>query len=159
MFFFRKLFGLFFLGILIFGLLGVFGNLRHGRYQSAYQQGFFDGQQAAAKSSESAAEGSEGVTTAPSARRPGTNVYYRGHGLFLPSFGLMFCLVPLFFFGLFFAFFGKRRWHGHGRHRGHWGHGPCGPGPWRHRDGAEESTKEKSPDDIDDGPDEPIRQA
>ena len=44
--FFKKLFGLFFIGLLIFGLLGFFGRSSGSGYDSAYRQGFIDGQQA-----------------------------------------------------------------------------------------------------------------
>ena len=163
MFFFRKLFGLFFLGILVLGFLGLFGrggHGGHGRYQSAYHQGFIDGQQSVATNSEAAPAGAEKTTTATPNQIPGANVYFRGYGFFFPGFGLMFCLIPLFFFGLFFMVFGKRRRH----HRGHWGHhrrgqGPWGHGPCGHRMDREKSPQEKSPDDIDDGPDEPIMRA
>ncbi len=164
MFFFRKLFGLFFFGLLVFGLLGLFGGGRHGRTQSAYRQGFIDGQQAAAVGSEAAAEGAEGASTAVPQQMPGTNVYYRGHGFFLPGFGLLFCLIPFFFIGLFFMVFGRGGRHGHGRHRGPWGHhrggyGPWGQGPCGPKRSWQEEPKEKSPDDIDDGADEAIRRA
>lgn len=163
MFFFRKLFGLFFLGFLIFGLLGLFGGGRHGRTQAAYRQGFMDGQQAAAASKEAAPESAEEAAPVAPGNYPGANVYYRGHGFFFPGFGLMFCLIPFFFFGLFFMAFGKRRWHGRHHHRGQWGHyrghGPCGRGPWADKGARQDSSQEKSPDDIDDGPDEPIMRA
>jgi hypothetical protein len=156
MFFFRKLFGLFFLGLLLFGVLGFFGRSGQHRTQEAYQQGFMAGQQAAAASSETKAEGAQETMTTVPHRTPGANVYFRGHGFFFPSFGLLFCLVPLFMIGLLFTFGGKRRWHKHGHHPGHWGRGPCGPGRWGPHDGGEESAKEKSPEDIDDSQDEPV---
>jgi hypothetical protein len=164
MFFFRKLFGLFFFGLLIFGLLGLFGRGGHGRYQSAYNQGFIAGQQAAADSGEAAPEGSEGAAPAAPDNYPGANLYYRGHGFFFPGFGLLFCLVPFFLIGLFFMGFGKRRWHGHRHHRGHWGrhsrgHGCWGPGSRDQGKDTADSSQEKSPDDLDDGPDEPIMHA
>ncbi len=160
MFFFRKLFGLFFIGLLVFGLLGIFGRSGHRQYQEAYRQGYIDGQQAAA-SSEGTADGSQSTPKAVPDGVPGAHVFYRGHGFFFPGFGLLFCLIPLFFFGLFFMGMGKRR-----RHKGHWsdkhwGHGPCGPRGWDSRREREEAPKEKSPEDIDDGPgpDEPIYRA
>ena len=164
MFFFRKLFGLFFLGFIFLGILGLFGRGGHGRYQSAYQQGFIDGQQTAAASSEAAPAGAEETASAAPSQPPGTNVYYRGHGFFFPGSGLLFCLIPFFLMGLFFMAFGKRRWHGYHHHRGQRGHhrggyGPWGHGPCGHRKDWEDSPQEKSPDDIDDGPDEPIMRA
>jgi hypothetical protein len=164
MFFFRKLFGLFFFGLLIFGLLGVFGRGGNGRYQSAYRQGFIDGQQAAAAGKEAVPDGAEGAIPANPDGIPGAYMYYRGHGFFFPGFGLLFCLMPLFFLGLFFMAFGRHRRHGHRHQRGHWGHGPwghgpCGPNRWGHHESGQESPKEKSPEDIDDGPDEPIFRA
>ena len=164
MFFFRKLFGLFFFGLLIFGLLGLFGRGGHGRYQSAYQEGFTAGQRASAASNEAAPEGAEETTNAAPNQIPGANVYFRGHGFFFPGFGLLFCLTPFFLMGLFFMVFGKRRWHGHRHLRGHvghnkGGHGPWGHGPCGHRKHWQDSPQEKSPDDIDDGSEEPIMRA
>jgi hypothetical protein len=168
MFFFRKLFGLFFFGLLIFGMFGLLGRGGHGRYDEAYRQGFIDGQQATSDSGKAAPDTAGETTSAVPQSRPGANIYYRGHGFFFPGFGLFLCLIPLFMFGLFFMGFGKRRWHGHRHHRGPWGHhgrgrGPCGPGPWGRGEGAEDSAQdsgqEKSPDDIDDGSDEPIFRA
>ena len=164
MFFFRKLFGLFFLGILILGLFGFLGRGGYGRNQSAYQQGFLAGQQAAAASNEASPEGAGGTITAAPNQPAYENVYSRGHGFFFPGFALFFCLIPIFLLG-FFMIMGKRRWHGHRHHRGHWGHHRGGYGPWgqgpcgRHGEDWEDSPKEKSPDDIDDGPDEPIMRA
>lgn len=165
MWFFRKLFGLFFVGLLILGIFGFFGGGRHGRYQEAYSQGYIDGQRAAA-SSESAAEGAESAAKSVPDSVPGANVYYHGHSFFFPGFGLLFCLVPLLFFGLMFMGMGRRRWY-RGNHYGHWGRGswgydgPCGPRRWGSRSGWDEGVKEKSPEDIDDGPgaDEPIYRA
>jgi len=161
MFFFRKLFGLFFLGFIFLGLLGVFGRGGHGNDQSAYEQGFMAGQQAAAASNEAAVDGAAETASAAPSQPPGTNVYYRGHRFFFPGSGLLFCLMPFFLMGMFFMIFGKRRWHGHGHHRGRWGHhrGPWGQGPCGHRKEREDSPQEKSPDDIDDGADEPIMRA
>ena len=161
MFFFRKFFGLLFLGFLIFGILGLFGRAGAGRYHSAYQQGFIAGQQAAASSAGTAAEeAGESTTAVPNGYSyPGANVYWRGHGFFFPGFGLLFCLVPFFFLGLLFMGFGRRRWHGHHRHRGPCGHGSWKHGPRRHGEDWVDSSQEKSPDDIDDGPDEPIMRA
>ena len=170
MFFFRKLFGLLFMGFLLFGVLGFFGRASAGRYHSAYQQGFIAGQQAAAGGSEAAAASSEGAAaegaegSASAAAKgynyPGANVYWRGHGFFFPGFGLLFCLIPFFFLGLLFMGFGKRRhWHGHHRHRGPCGHGSWKDGPRRHDEDWVDSSQEKSPGDIDDGPDEPIMRA
>jgi len=141
--FFKKLFGLFFIGLLIFGLLGFFGRASGPRYDSAYRQGFIDGQQAAASS----VEGAEGAAKAVPDSASGTNIYYRGHDLFFPAPALLLCLVPLFAIGFMMMASGKRGRHGR---RGGWG--PCGPGrrPWKQ---WEESSSEKSPDDIDDGPD------
>lgn len=161
MFFFRKLFGLFFLGLLIFGLLGFFGRMGHGRYETAYQQGFIAGQQAAAAESGAAPEAGAAASGAVPGGYPGANVYFRGHGFFFPGFGLLLCLIPFFFIGLMFMVFGGRR--RHGRHR-HWRGGPpCGPRSWRQHERQEEDAKEKSPDDIDDGrdgrSDEPIMHA
>ena len=141
-----------------------FGRGGHGRYQSAYQQGFIDGRQAAAAGSEAAPKGAEAATAPVPNQIPGANVYYRGHGFFFPAFGLFFCLVPFFLMGLFFMAIGKRRWHGGRYHRGDWGYHKGGHGPWRHgpcgpRSDWEENPKEKSPDDIDDGSDEPIFRA
>mgnify|MGYP001818095503 CR=1 FL=1 len=159
MFFFRKLFGLFFVGLLIFGLWGLFGRAAAGRYQNAYQQGFVAGQQAAASSKEGVAAGAAEAAPAAPDGHQGTQVYYRGHSFFFPGFGLLFCLIPLFFLGLMFMGFGKRRWHKHGYRGGPWRHGPCGPGPRRYEAERADSPKEKSPDDIDDGPDEPVMRA
>ena len=161
MFFFGKLFKLFFLGFLILGILGFFGRGGHGRYQSAYQQGFIDGQQSAATSKAAVPDGVEGPVPVVPERNPGANIYYHGHGFFFPGFGLFFCLIPLFFLGMFFMGFGRRRWHGHHHHRGNWGpygsgRGPWGYGPCGHGKDEGGRTKEKSPDDIDDGSDEPI---
>lgn len=154
MFFFRKLFGLFFLGLLIWGLFGFFGRMGHGRYESAYQQGFIAGQQAAAAESGAVAETGGAVSSAVPSAAPGANVYFRGHGFFFPGFGLLLCLIPFFFIGLLSMAFGGRRRH---RRYRHWRGGPCGARSWRHEErweeGAEESGKEKSPDDIDDGRD------
>lgn len=150
MFFFRKLFGLFFMALLILGVFGLFGRMGHGRYESAYRQGFIAGQQAAAASDATAESGAAPVPAAPGAY-PGANVYFRGHGFFFPGFGLLLCLIPFFFIGLMFMAFGGRR--RHGRPYRHWRGGPCGPGPWRHHRRWEEKGKEKSPDDIDDGRD------
>ena len=162
--FFRKLFGLFFLGFILLGILGVFGRGGHGRYQSTYQQGFLDGQQVAAAQSAADPETAAGAPVPVPNQRPGADIYFRGHGFYFPGFGLLFCLIPFFFMGLFFMVFGKRRWHRHHHHRGGWGHrrggrppwkgGPCGP-----RRESPDSPQEKSPDDIDDGPDEPIMRA
>ena len=164
MFFFRKLFGLFFVGLLIFGLFGFIGRGGHGRYQSAYRQGFMDGQQAAVGSSEKGAEGGEETGSTVPVGTSGTQVYYRGHDFFFPGSVFLFCLLPLFFFGMVFMLFGKRRWRGHGQQRGWCGHsrgkhGPWGHGPWGPREDQEDSSQEKSPDDIDDGPDGPIMRA
>ena len=104
MFFFRKLFGLFFIGLLIFGLFGVFGRGGHHRTQEAYQQGFIAGQQAAA--AENTAEGAEGTTTTVPNQSAGTNIYYRGHGFFFPGSLLLFCLMPFFLLGFVFMLFG-----------------------------------------------------
>ncbi len=143
MFFFRKLLLLVFICLLIFGLFGVYGRSAGPGYESAYRQGFIDGQQAAAGGAESAA--------------PGTQIYYRGHDYFFPAPGLLLCLIPLFAIGFMMMAAGKHR---HGRHRG-WT--PCGPGhgSWKHGPWEQwgDSPKEKSPDDIDDGPDETIRYA
>ena len=164
MFFFRKLFGLFFLGFIFLGILGLFGRGGHGNRQSAYQQGFIDGQQMAAAGSEAAPEDAEGTTSAAPTQPPGTNIYYRGHGFFFPGSGLLFCLMPFFLMGMFFMVFGKRRWHGHRHHREYWGHhgggySPWGQGPCGHRKERGDSPQEKSRDDIDDGSDEPIMRA
>ena len=164
MFFFRKLFGLFFVGLLIFGLFGFIGRGRHGRTQSAYQQGFFDGQQAAAVNSEKGVESSEGTSTTAPVGTSGTQVYYRGHDFFFPGSVFLFCLMPLFFAGMLFMLFGKRRWHGQYAHHGRWGHhkggrGPWGPGPCGPRQDRQDDAKEKSPEDIDDGPDGPVMRA
>jgi len=161
MFFFRKLFGLFFLTLLILGVIGLFSRSGPDQYQAAYQEGFIAGQQAAVNSGQAAPAGVEESTTVAPTGQPGTQIFYRGHGFFFPGFGLLLCLMPLFFFGLLFMVFGKRR--RYGRH-GHWGHyrrgyGPCGPGPWGRRENWDDSPKEKSPEDIDDGSDEPIRHA
>lgn len=163
MFFFRKLFGLFFVGLLIFGLFGIFGRSGHHRYQEAYRQGYTDGQKSMTNS-EAAAEGAESAPKAVPDGVPGAHVFYRGHGFFFPGFGLLFCLIPLFFFGMFMMGMGKHhRRNGHRGHwkHGHWGHGPCGPRHWDRRDKQEDGPKEKSPEDIDDGPrqDEPIYRA
>ena len=148
MFFFRKLFGLFFLGLLVFGLFGAFGRGSGGRYEAAYRQGFVDGRQAAAE--ESAAVGT--AKTAVPGGTQGVNVYVRDHGFILPGSGfLLLCLVPWFAFGMMFMGAGRRR---HGRGGPH----PCGHGhgPWDHEG---RSSSEKSPDDIDDGPPEPAKYA
>lgn len=154
---FRKLFGLFFLGFLVFGLIGLFGRNSQGGYESAYRQGFIDGQKTAAAGNETVPEGAEGAASAA----PGTQVYYRDQSFFVPGPSPLLFLVPLFAFGLLFMRFAK-----HGRHgrRGGWGpHGPCGPGrgpwgppPWKQ---GEDSPGEKSPDDIDDGPGESVKYA
>ena len=151
---FRKLFGLFFVGLLVFSLIGFFGRNSQGGYESAYRQGFIDGQQSAVVSGEAAPEGAEGTTT----KAPGTQIYYRDQSFFVPGPSPLLFLGPLVAFGLLFMRFAK-----HGRHRG-WGpHGPCGPGrgpwgppPWKQ---GEDSPQEKSPDDIDDGPGESIKYA
>jgi hypothetical protein len=149
MFFFRKLMGLFFIGLLVFALLGLFGGRAGSGFDSAYRQGFIDGQQAATAGS----EGAEG--SVPSAKS-GTNIYYRDHSLFFPGPALLLCLVPLFAFGFMAMKSGMR----HGR-RAAWG--PCGPGPrhWKHGpwEQWQDGPKEKSPDDIDDGPEDTVRYA
>jgi hypothetical protein len=154
--FFKKLFGLFFIGLLIFSLLGLFGRSAGPGFNDAYRQGFLDGQQSAVAAGESA----EGAKTAvPNAAPSGTNIYYRDHGFFFPGPPLLLCLVPLFAFGFMMLASGKRR----RGYRGGWGPGgPGGPcGPWRHGPWGqwEDDPKEKSPDDIDDGPAEPAMQA
>lgn len=152
MFFFRKLFGAFFFGLLVLGLFGLFGRGTNRGYDSAYRQGFIDGQQAAVAGSETAAE----TTTGPPGSSAGTNIYYRDQGFFFPGSAALLCLVPLVAFSMLFMGMGKRR---HGRH-GPWG--PCGPrGPWKHGPSPQTagSSPEKSPDDIDDGPDETIYHA
>lgn len=159
--FFRKILALFFIGFLFFGLIGGFG--RNGGfdagYDAAYRQGFLDGQQAAAgaeapKAAESAAE--TGAPAAPAV--PGTQVYVRDRGFFLPTFAFLLCLAPLFFIGLSFLGFGR---HGRRRQRGSWG--PCGPDKraWKHGawQSGDNSPQEKSPEDIDDGPRGPVMQA
>ena len=146
MFFFRKLFGLFFVGLLIFGVFGAFGRGGGSRYEAAYRQGFVDGQQAAVGSSETTAETPK--TAVPSGTQ-GVNVYYRDHGFFFPGFGFLLCLVPLFALGLMAMGAGRHRRHGRG-----WSH-PCGSGhaPWKNGwDQEGSSASEKSPADIDDGP-------
>ena len=150
MYFFRKLFGLFFVGLLIFGLFGFFGRMGYGRYQTGYQQGFIAGQQAAAVGGTSAQTGAAPTTAVP-APYPGASLYFRGHGFFFPGFGLFLCLIPLFFIGLLSMAFGGRRRYGR---RHHWRGGPCGPGPRHHHHRwPGEDPREKSPDDIDDGRD------
>ncbi len=152
MFFFRKLTGAFFLGLLVLGLFGLFGRNANSGYDAAYRQGFLDGQQAAVAGSETAAE----TTTVPPSSSTGTNIYYRDRDFFFPGSAALLCLVPLVAFSMLFMGMGKRR---HGRH-GPWG--PCGPrGPRKHGPWQQEadSPSEKSPDDIDDGPDETIYHA
>ena len=153
MFSFRKLAGLFFVGLLIFGLFGAFGRNDNRHVVEAYRQGFVDGQQAAA-----GAEAGTAKTAVPDGM-PGANIYIRDHGFFFHSFGfLLLCLVPLFALGLLFLGGGRRRRHGRG-----WSGHPCGGGTahWKQRSwGQQESSgTEKSPEDIDDGPPEPIKQA
>lgn len=152
--FFKKLFGLFFIGLLIFGLLGFFGRSSGSGYDSAYRQGFIDGQQAAVASG----EGAEGAAKTVPDSASGTNIYYRGHDFFFPAPALLLCLVPLFAIGFMMMASGKRGRHGR---RGGWG--PCGPGrgPWGPgpRKQWEDSPSEKSPEDIDDGSDEAIKYA
>lgn len=147
MFFFRKLMGLFFIGLLIFAFLGLFSRRAGSGFESAYRQGFIDGQQAAVAGGEGAEETTDALPNSSS----GTNIYYRDHSLFFPGPAMLLCLIPLFAFGFMAMKSGMR----HGR-RGAWG--PCGParghwkrGPW---EPWEDGPKEKSPDDIDDGPDE-----
>ena len=151
MFFFRKLLVLVFIGLLVFGLLGQYGGRSGTGFEAAYRQGFLDGQQAVAGT-----EGAEGTKSVAPDGNSGTNIYYRDHSLFFPGPALLLCLVPLFAFGMMAMKSGRR--HGH---RGAWG--PCGPGrgPWKHGPGEqwEDGSKEKSPDDIDDGPDESVRYA
>lgn len=142
--FFRKLFALFFVGFLIFGVFGSFGRGADNRYEAAYRQGFVDGQQVAA--------GKEGIDApAAPANLPGAQVYVRDRSFFFPGFGfLLLCLVPLFFLGFVFRGAGRRH-HGRGLHHhpcGAWGHGPWGPPA---------GGTEKSPDDIDDGPSDPLK--
>ena len=151
MFFFRKLMGLFFIGLLVFGLLGLFGGRSGFRYEAAYRQGFIDGQQTTV----AGGEGAEGTTGAVPNNSSGTNIYYRDHSFFFPGPALLLCLVPLFAFGLMAMKSGMR--YGHGR-SGAWG--PCGSGFGSRKHGRwgewEDGPKEKSPDDIDDGPNEAV---
>lgn len=144
MFFFRKLMGLFFIGLLVFGLLGLFGGRSGFRYEAAYRQGFIDGQQTAVAGGEDAA----GTGKAAPSSASGTNIYYRDHSFFFPGPALLLCLVPLFAFGFMALKSGMR-------HNAAWG--SCGPGygPRKHGRWGEwaDGPKEKSPDDIDDGPD------
>lgn len=116
-----------------------------------------DGQTAAA-GKETTAEDAGGAA----ASAPGTQVYYRDRSFFFPGPGPLLFLVPLFAFAMLFM--GAARRGRHGRHRG-WGsaYGPCGygrgswgPPPWKQ---GQDNPSEKSPDDIDDGPGEPIMQA
>jgi hypothetical protein len=146
MFFFRKLFGLFFVGLLIFGLFGAFGRGGSSRYETAYRQGFVDGQRAAVGDS-SAAEA--GKTAVPDGAQD-VNVYYHNDGFSFPGFSFLLCLVPLFALGLMAMGAGRHRRHGRG-----WS-GPCGGyAPWKNGwDQEGRSSSEKSPDDIDDGPPE-----
>jgi hypothetical protein len=155
MFFFRKLMGVLFLSFLLLGIFGFLGHIGQDRSQAAYRQGFMAGQQAAASGGEAAAAGVEEAAPAAPVSYPGTKVYYRGHGFFFPGFGLLFCALPFFFLGFLFMAFGKRRWYGHGRcGHGGWQQGPGGRGEdWAGK------RQEKSPDDIDDGPEEPIMRA
>jgi hypothetical protein len=149
--FFRKLFGLFFLGLIIFGLLGLIGR-GPGRYDAAYRQGFIDGQQSVVTGDKAASESAEEAAGGPS----GTQIYYRDQSFFFPAPGAMLFLVPLAAFAFLFMRKGRRHHHRHwgGYHNGgYWG-GPCGRhGKWQ------DGPKEKSPDDIDDGSDETIRYA
>ncbi|MCO5191221.1 MAG: hypothetical protein M9918_23915 [Anaerolineae bacterium] len=144
MFFFRKLFGLFFIGLLFFGLLGVVGRGRQARYDAAYLQGFIAGQQTTTGDSKTTATGAEGVAEVtpdafPSAQRYNCN----------PGFGSF--LLPLLLIGAGFMFLGKRRWHGHHHPRGPWGHRARSQGAWGCSEHEQPTQKEKSPDDIDDG--------
>ena len=147
---FRKLFALFFLGLLVLGLFGFFG--RSGsRYDEAYRQGFIDGQRAAV-SSEAAPKGTEGAETAVPGGRSGTQVVYHENDFFFPAPSFLLFLVPLFAFSMLFMKSSRR--HRYGRHSG-WA-GPCGRGPWGAppwKQGTD-SPQEKSPGDIDDGPDD-----
>ena len=149
MFFFRKLLIVAFIALFIFGLLGVYGGRANSGFEAAYRQGFIDGRQSAVSGSE---EAGAAVPNGPS----GTNIYYRDHSLFFPGPALLLCLVPLFAFGMLAMKSGRR--HRYGRKRG-WG--PCGPAPrhWNKGswDRSDDSPQEKSPDDIDDGPDETVR--
>ena len=150
--------------LFILAMFGIFGRGRHDRYQFAYEQGFLDGQQVAASGDKTVPDGAAVAEAPVPESNPGTLVFYRGQRFFFPAFGLFLCLLPLLFMGMMFAGFNKRRWHGHHK-RGHWGHGrrgygPCGPRRWESDDNGDVSQKEKSPDDIDDGPsDEPIFRA
>lgn len=158
MFFFRKLWGLLFLSFVLLGIFGFLGRAGQDGRQLAYQQGFMAGQQAAASGGEAASAVGEGEAPAVPRSYPGAKVYYRGHGFFFPGFGLLFCALPFFFLGFLFMAFGKRRRYGRG-----W-HGPCGRGGWRqgaggHDEDWRDRPQEKSPDDIDDGPEEPIMRA
>lgn len=143
--FIRKLFALFFVGFLIFGVFGGIGRGADNRYEAAYRQGFVDGQQVAA--------GKEGADApAAPANLPGAQVYVRDHSFFFPGFGfLLLCLVPLFFLGFVFRGAGRRR-HGRGM--------PYACGPWQRGSWEPQGGKtEKSPDDIDDGPSDPLKYA
>jgi hypothetical protein len=149
MFFFRKLLVIAFIGLFIFGLLGVYGGRANSGFETAYRQGFADGRQ-------STASGAEAADAANSTGPSGTNIYYRDHSLFFPGPALLLCLVPLFAFGLLAMKSGRR--HRYGR-SGAWG--PCGPASKHRKRGSwdrwDDNPNEKSPDDIDDGPDETIR--
>jgi hypothetical protein len=141
MFFFRKLLVIAFVGLFIFGLLGVYGGRANSGFEAAYRQGFADGRQSAVTG---AGEASDAFPSGPS----GTNIYFRDHSLFFPGPALLLCLVPLFAFAMMAMKSGRRYRYGR------WGR--CGPaskhwqqGPW---DQWDDSPQEKSPDDIDDKP-------
>ncbi len=148
--FFRKLIGLAFIAMLFVGAMGLFGAGR-GRTQDAWTQGYIAGQQSVTTN----ADGS--TTTVPPApansyANPNSYGYGRSHVGFFPGFGLLFCLIPFFFFGGLFMLFGGRRRRGRG---GHW----CRPGHWQHH-GHEKYKGPKPPwVDDDDLADEPIMKA
>jgi hypothetical protein len=144
---FRKLFGLFFLGLLVFGLVGLISAGGRSRYQAAWLEGYAAGQQAAVSAEQGTTGGAQGAAV-PAA--PPAPVYGFGHGWFFPGFGMFFCFLPLFLFGLPFLFFGRR----HGR-RGHW-HGHRG---WRGHEHQQPPRQSGHWADFDDWPDEPVQKA
>ena len=110
--FFRKIFGLFLILLVLGGLFGLSGQ---NRYQDAWQQGYIAGQQAVA--------GQDGTTaTAPPAAPYGPYGYYPAR---LGFFGFLFKGLGLFFlFWLMVGFlgllFGRRFWRHGGKKWAKW---------------------------------------
>ena len=148
--FFRKLIGFAFIAMLFVGAMSLFG-MGRGRTQDAWTQGYIAGQQSVTTN----ADDMSTVPLAPANSYANHNEfgYGRSHFGFFPGFGLLFCLIPLFFFGGLFMLFGGRHRMGMGRRR-HW----CRPGHWQHHD--HEKYKGTKPPWVDDDlADEPIMKA